>query len=170
MEPLHIALLRAVNVGGTGKLPMARLREMALALGLAEPRTYIASGNLLFRSALPQAEVRSRLALALQAELGKPWGLQLRRPEDIAALLAANPFPNADGARVLVTLLDAPLPAGWEAAVRQQRDEQLQAGERALYVHYPQGAGASRLRVPAAESGTARNLNTLRAVLALAQA
>jgi uncharacterized protein (DUF1697 family) len=46
-----IALLRAVNVGGRGKLPMVELKAMAEELGFANARTYIASGNLLFDAA-----------------------------------------------------------------------------------------------------------------------
>nr|MBA3835646.1 DUF1697 domain-containing protein [Sphingomonas sp.] len=57
----YVALLRAVNVGGTSKLPMTELRKIAEDLGFENPRTYIASGNLLFSSDREEAEVRSLL-------------------------------------------------------------------------------------------------------------
>ena len=165
--PTHIALLRAVNVGGTGKLPMGELRALAEQLGFENPRTYIASGNLLFESKLPAAKVRAKLEAALAAHAGKPVGVVLRTVEELRALLDANPFPDAPPNRVLVSLLNDDLPADWESAVRHQRGEKLFAGRRALYVHYVDGQGSSKLRVPAAEAGTARNLNTLRALLEL---
>ncbi|HEY0489493.1 MAG TPA: DUF1697 domain-containing protein, partial [Telluria sp.] len=49
-----IALLRAVNVGGTGKLPMTELKAMCEAAGFTNVRTYIASGNVVFDSALAE--------------------------------------------------------------------------------------------------------------------
>jgi uncharacterized protein (DUF1697 family) len=53
----YIALLRAVNVGGTGKLPMAELRSMCESVGFTNVRTYIASGNVVFDSKLAEASV-----------------------------------------------------------------------------------------------------------------
>ena len=162
----HIALLRAVNVGGTGKLPMAELRALAEGLGYTEVRTYIASGNLLLKSPLPAARVREQLEAALQQQVGKPVGVVTRSREELATLLAANPFPEAPGNRVLVSLLNEALPTLPE--VRHQKDERIVFAVREVYVHYGDGIAQSKLRVPAAEAGTARNLNTLRALLAMA--
>lgn len=165
--PTHIALLRAVNVGGTGKLPMAELRALAESLGFENPRTYIASGNLLFESKLSAAKVRAKLEAALAAHVGKPVGVVMRTAAEVRAVLEANPFPDAPPNRVLVTLLNDALPDDWQSTARNQRDEKLVAASRALYVHYVEGQGSSKLRVRAAEAGTARNLNTLRALLEL---
>lgn len=167
----HIALLRAVNVGGTGKLPMVELRALAEALGFARPRTHIASGNLVFESPLGPAAVRAALEGALAAAMGKPVGVVLRSPAQLQALLDANPFPQAAPNRVAVTLLNEALDPDWAAGVRHQADEALAPAApalRAFFVHYGAGMGQSRLRIPALDAGTARNLNTLRAVLALA--
>ncbi len=168
--PTHLALLRAVNVGGTGKLPMAELRELTEALGFANVRTYIASGNLLLDSRLSAARVREQLEAALAARLGKPVGVVMRSPAELAALLAANPFPEAAGNRVLVSLLNEALPADAAAGVRHQVGEQIVFAAREVYVHYGEGMGQSKLRIPAAEAGTARNLNSLQALLAMANA
>ena len=81
-----VALLRAVNVGGTGKLPMTELKAMCDAAGFAKARTYIASGNALFASDLPEAEVQARLARALEAYAGKPVGVLVRTAAEMAAL------------------------------------------------------------------------------------
>ena len=66
----YVALLRAVNVAGTGKLPMADLRAIAQGLGLANVRTYIASGNLLFESALGEDALKHALETKLEAYAG----------------------------------------------------------------------------------------------------
>lgn len=165
--PTHIVLLRAVNVGGTGKLPMAELRALAEQLGFANARTYIASGNLVFESALTANKVRAKLEAALAEHLGKPVGVVVRSAGELRALLEANPFPDAPPNRVLVSLLNEPLAADWESGVRHRKAELIVAAKRELFVHYVDGQGASKLRIPAAEAGTARNLNTLRALLEL---
>ena len=92
MPPTHIALLRAVNVGGTGKLPMAALRAMAEELGFTQVRSYIASGNLLLQSPMSATEVRVALEARLLRFAGKPVGVVVRSPANLAAVLAANPF------------------------------------------------------------------------------
>jgi len=165
--PTHIALLRAVNVGGTGKLPMAELRTLAEQLEFENPRTYIASGNLVFESPLAANKARAKLEAALAVHLGKPVGVVVRSGAELRALLEANPFPDAPPNRVLVSLLNEPLATDWKSGVRHQKGELIVATKRALYVHYVDGQGASKLRIPAAEAGTARNLNTLRALLEL---
>lgn len=71
----YVALLRAVNVGGTGKLPMRELVAMCKDAGFSDTRTYIASGNAVFRSGLDEAAVREALARRLQAYAGKPVGV-----------------------------------------------------------------------------------------------
>jgi uncharacterized protein (DUF1697 family) len=161
----HIALLRAVNVGGTGKLPMAELRAMAARLGFENPRTHIASGNLVFESPLKAAKAQALLEDALQAYAGKPVGVVMRTAAELQALIDANPFPDAAPNRVLFTLLNE---APTSQELRGQQDEQVVFLPREVLVHHPQGAGQSRLRLPGALAGTARNLNTLRALLALA--
>ncbi len=77
---VHVALLRAVNVGGTGKLPMRELVAMCEDAGFADVRTYIASGNVVFRSGLDESTVREALAQRLQAYAGKPVGVLCARP------------------------------------------------------------------------------------------
>ena len=59
--PSYIALLRAVNVGGTGKLPMSELKAMCVAQGFERVQTYIASGNVVFSARQAEAEVKAAL-------------------------------------------------------------------------------------------------------------
>ena len=73
--PRYVALLRAVNVGGTGKLPMTELTAMCLDAGFADVQTYIASGNVVFSSKLGAAKVKAALEQRLHAYAGKPVGV-----------------------------------------------------------------------------------------------
>ena len=96
----YVALLRAVNVGGTGKLPMAELKAMGEDAGFGQVRTYIASGNLLFTSDLPEADVRAALERRLEIYAGKPVGVLVRTAAELAETLAHNPFAERPGNRV----------------------------------------------------------------------
>lgn len=163
----YAALLRAVNVGGTGKLPMAQLREMCTELGFSDVRTYIASGNVVLRSEDSADAVGDALATRLQEYAGKPVGVVVRTAEQIRAVLAANPFPDAPGNRVSVTFLPGPAPRDALEGARNAADEQMVLGEHEVFVHYPSGMASSRLRIPAAEGGTARNINTVAKLAAM---
>ena len=99
-----IALLRAVNVGGTGKLPMQDLRSICEAAGFLEARTYIASGNVVFQASTPEAEVKAALEQALAKYAKKPIGVLVRTAAEMEQVLARNPFPDAPGNRVRLSL------------------------------------------------------------------
>jgi uncharacterized protein (DUF1697 family) len=157
----YVALLRAVNVGGTGKLPMAALRAMAEGAGFANVRTYIASGNVVFDSDADEASVKAGLEAALNAYAGKPVGVLVRTGPEMAAVVAANPFPEAPGNRAVAIFLDAPPAPDFLDAVSGRASEEVAPGVREIYVHYPDGQADTKLKIPAARAGTARNLNTV---------
>lgn len=157
----YIALLRAVNVGGTGKLPMAELRALCEGLGFSGARTYIASGNVVFRSELKEAAVKAALEEALAAYAGKPVGVLVRTGAEMAAVLAANPFAQAAPNRTVAIFLDAAPPADAARKASGLKDEQIALGTREIYVLYGSGMAASKLKIPAAQAGTARNMNTV---------
>jgi uncharacterized protein (DUF1697 family) len=164
----YVALLRAVNVGGTGKLPMTELKAMAEALGFARVRTYIASGNLLFESSQTEAAIKAALAARLAQYAGKPVGVLLRTAAEMAEVARRNPYPEAPGNRVVAIFLDAaPSPEALHT-LKHQKDERLALGTREIYVHYGEGMADSKLVIPAAKTGTARNLNTVLKLAALA--
>jgi uncharacterized protein (DUF1697 family) len=156
-----VALLRAVNVGGTGKLPMADLKEICEELGFGAVRTYIASGNVVFTSRKSEAAIRAALEKRLQAHAGKPVGVLVRRAAEMAQILSDNPFPKAAPNRTMAVFLDRAPPADTLAGVRGQRDEQIRLGRREIYIHYGEGMAKSKLVIPAAKTGTARNMNTV---------
>jgi uncharacterized protein (DUF1697 family) len=157
----YVALLRAVNVGGTGKLPMQELQSMCMQLGFTKVRTFIASGNVVFESKLSEAKVKSALERSLAAYAGKPVGVLIRTAAEMAAVLAANPFPNAPPNRTVAIFLNHPAPADALHYATGQRDEEVQLALREIYVHYGAGMADSRLKIPAAKDGTARNMNTI---------
>ena len=163
-----IALLRAVNVGGAGKLPMSELRAMCEAAGFSRARTYIASGNVVFDSEEDEAAVKARLERALEDYVAKPVGVLVRTGSEMAAVLAANPFPAALPNRLVAIFLDRAPPPDALALASGIADEQLALGRREIYVHYPSGMGRSKLKVPAARDGTARNMTTVATLAAWA--
>lgn len=158
-----VALLRAVNVGGTGKLPMADLRALCERAGFADVRTYIASGNVVLRGKVGEKQVKAKLETALAAYAGKPVGVMVRTGAELVEVLRANPFAGAPPNRVMVTFLDAAPPVDALETVKYQTGERIALGKREIYVDYSgvEGMGALRLQIPAARPGTARNLNTV---------
>jgi uncharacterized protein (DUF1697 family) len=88
----YVALLRAVNVGGTGALPMAELKAMCIDAGFTGVETYIASGNVIFDSKAAAARVKAELEARLLAHAKKPVGVLIRTAAEMANVLKANPF------------------------------------------------------------------------------
>ena len=166
----YVALLRAVNVGGTGKLPMTELTAMCEAVGFTQVKTYIASGNVVFLSPLDQAAVKASLEAKLHTFAGKPVGVMIRTAAEIAAVLAANPFADEPPNRTVAIFLDAPPPETLHETITHQHDERIEAGLREIYVTYPSGMADSKLRIKAAADGTARNMNTVSKLAAMAAA
>jgi uncharacterized protein (DUF1697 family) len=157
----YIALLRAVNVGGTGKLPMTDLKALCEAAGFAQVQTYIASGNVMFESKESEAKVKAALEQRLHAYAGAPIGVVIRTAAEMAAVLKANPFPKASPSQAVAIFLDKPPPRDALDHAVHANDEKLALGKREIFVHFPSGQGRSKLRIPAAKTGTARNMNTV---------
>jgi uncharacterized protein (DUF1697 family) len=165
-----IALLRAVNVGGTGKLPMTELKTMCEAAGFKAVRTYIASGNVVFQSAKSEAQVKAVLEVGLAAYFGKPVGVIVRTAAEMAAVLAENPFPKMPGNCTVACFLDGPPPADTMKNATGRIREELRMGKREVYIYYPDNMGESKLKFPAAKVGTARNMNTVAKLAEMAAA
>jgi uncharacterized protein (DUF1697 family) len=164
----YVALLRAVNVGGTGKLPMADLKVMCSDAGFSGVQTYIASGNVVLQSKASAATVKSALEKRLAAYAGKSVGVIVRTAAEIAAVLKANPFSQKASNRTVAIFLDKPPPDDALDHVTGQKEESVRLGKREIFVHYPDGIGVSKLKIPAAKAGTARNMNTVAKLAAMA--
>ena len=164
----YVALLRAVNLFGR-PLKMADLKRIAEEIGLESPRTFIASGNLLFASGKSENAVKALLERAVESHMGKPIGVMVRTASEIAAVAKANPFADQPGNRVVAIFLDHPPPRDAVSQAKNVADERMALGTREIYVHYPSGQGGSKLRIPAAANGTARNMNTVKKLAELAK-
>jgi uncharacterized protein (DUF1697 family) len=165
-----IALLRAVNVGGTGKLPMGDLKEICESSGFRSVRTYIASGNVIFESKLNETAVRKALEKRLLSYAGKPVAVMVRTAAEMAQVLAENPFPDAPGNRTMAIFLDAAPSRDALERISGRVDEEVQLGRREIYVLYGANMARSKLKIPAAKNGTARNMNTVAKLAAMAAA
>ena len=175
---IQVALLRAVNVGGTGKVPMADLRAAAEKAGLRDPRTFIASGNLLFEAGASAPAASEKL---LEAVCARTFGLKteiyVRTHADLKAIVARNPFLKEakDGPALLHVLFmrEAPEAKAFKALQAWIKGpEQVRGDGKHAYISYPDGAGQSKLTPAVIErhlghAGTARNWNTVGKLLAL---
>lgn len=168
--PVHIALLRAINVGGTGKLAMSDLRALCEKAGFEHVQTYIQSGNVVFHSDLSAGDAGRCLQEALTAAMGKATGVMIRSRTQMEQLAQNNPFPDAKPNYLMVNFLPEPAPAdALEKLVAPDGEQVFVAGSE-IYVHYPDGSGVSKFKLPVLKNATARNLNTVRKLAELAKA
>lgn len=168
MISTYIALLRAVNVGGTGKLPMADLIAMCAELKFARIETYIASGNVVFESNHSSDRVQAKLAERLRTYAGKEIGVFVRTATEVGAILKDNPFHDKEPKFTYAIFLNANPTASCLDNIRGRDGEDVRLGQREIYVHYPRGMGKSKLQIPVASEGTARNLNTVAKIVEIA--
>lgn len=163
----YVAFLRGINVGGHSKVDMKTLAALCTKIGLRDVRTYINSGNVIFRSDGKAEQLRDALERAVTELAGREVKVVVRTAENLKALLDANPFPNAQPAKVGVLLACEPV---GRPEFNGVRDEEIAAGEREVFIHYPSGMGRSKLKGPPELSeATMRNINTIRKVADLAQ-
>ena len=164
----YVAFLRAVNVGGTGKLPMTDLKAMCEELGFGAVKTYIASGNVVLTSDEPTSVVKAMLEASLEKYAGRSLPVFVRTSEELLAVVEGNPFPSENPSKSVAIFLDDPPSPDAASNLKGRHDEIVRLGCREIYAHYPGGTGRSKLRIPAADSGTARNMNTIAKMLKLA--
>jgi uncharacterized protein (DUF1697 family) len=171
-----IVLLRGVNVGGHGKLPMADLRAALTQAGAEDVATYIQSGNVVMT--LPETDA-TRVADWTSGLIAQTFG---HRPAalawttlDFAAIIDANPYPDPETPKFLHFHLFSGFPAGdalEKLCPLLYPGEEMTLARNCLYHWPPAGYGKSKVaeRVPKALGvpTTARNLNSMRAILGLA--
>ena len=163
----YIALLRAINVGGTGKLPMKDLTALCADLGFDLVRTYIQSGNVVFESKLSEKTIRARLEKALTEKLGKQADVVVRTAAELKSVLKDNPFPQAEPAKVGVHFQSDRVDKSLLETVVAPGGEEVQLGKREIYIYFPDGMGRSKLKFSAGV-GTVRNMNTVAKLVAMA--
>ena len=175
--PTYVGLLRAINVGGRRKLPMATLRALMDDLGHSEVTTYIQSGNVVFAAAVDDiAELEASIEAAIAEEVGFEVPVTIRTHDELAAAVAANPYleGDVDPARVGIAFLkDPPAPDRATGIERQDHgpDELVVAG-REVHLHCPNGFGQTTLTTTYLERelgvvATVRNAKTVAKLLEL---
>ena len=147
---------------------MATLVEMCEAAGFERVSTYIASGNVIFSSRWKERQIKTQLETSLASYAGKPIGVLIRTAGEMDAILAGNPFRDTPANRTVAIFLDQPPPVDALAAARGLISERLALGTREIYVSYGERMATSKLVIPAAKAGTARNLNTVAKLVTLA--
>jgi uncharacterized protein (DUF1697 family) len=173
-------MLRGVNLAGNRRLKMEDLRAVFESAGLANVRTYLQSGNVIFTTeARDLARLAARLERAVERKCGFRSAVILRTIAEMRDAVARNPFTARSGldpARLLVTFLARDPGEAARDKVRGIRThpEELHIAGGEFYVYYPSGIGRSRLPVAAIEralatEGTARNWNTVTRLIELAE-
>jgi uncharacterized protein (DUF1697 family) len=169
---LAVAFLRAVNVGGTGKIAMADLKALASDIGLGDTKTLLQSGNLVFvAGAKSPATLEKLLEKEVETRLGLKTVFMVRTGKDMKQILARNPFPaeaKNDPGRLHVYFLKDDATASAVAALNTaiKGREVAKGNGREIYINFPDGMGKSKLTHATIEKhlgtrGTARNWNTV---------
>jgi uncharacterized protein (DUF1697 family) len=166
--PAYAALLRAVNVVGTGTLAMADLQRLCAEAGFTQVKTYIQSGNAVFAANVGEARVKAALEQALSAHMGKPCRAIVRTGTELADVLARNPFAKQPPNRVIVAFLDKAAPKDALEALVAPGGEAVRLSGREVFIHYPEGQGRSKLKLPLLAEATGRNINTVAKLAAMA--
>jgi uncharacterized protein (DUF1697 family) len=168
---VFVGLLRAINVGGTGTLSMKALSALCKELGFDKVRTYIQSGNVVFESHLVEGAVREGLELSLTERIGKRIDVTVRTASELLSILEANPFPDAQPAKVAVVFRSDSVLNGLLDNLIIPGGEEVRPGQREIYIHYPNGMGRSKLKLPPSVGVvTVRNINTVAKLAAMAKA
>ena len=157
----YVALLRGINVGGNNRIAMADLRRWIEALGYESVATYIQSGNVVLSGpSRTTSEVAAAVRAAIQGGCGLDVAVMVRTREDLAQVVAGNPYPEADDepTKVHVAFLtDEPDLAGLEAVdAASYAPDEWAAGPGVLYLRFPTGrrAPSSRWSWPGSAPGS----------------
>jgi uncharacterized protein (DUF1697 family) len=169
----YAVLLRGVNVGGHGKIPMAELREVVAGLGCSDVATYVQSGNVVGRSDDRPAELAGKVSQAIRDRWGLDVGTVVRTHEQLQQVVRDNPFGEPDhGSRLHVAfLLGEPARDALEAFDQSGfAPDRFALADREIYLSLPDGIGRSKLAAALTErragtTMTVRNWNTVRKLL-----
>lgn len=172
--PTYVILLRAVNVGGTGKISMAEFKKMLTDVGFTRVETYIQSGNAVVDAKGSAAKVAQAVTTGLKTLMGASPGVMVRTHEQLEKVIQENPFAKeaADGTKVHVAFLEGPAAAtaraGLDRIVEQypKRRDRYHLAEEHIYLHLPDGAAETKFTGKTLDKalgviGTGRNWNTV---------
>lgn len=179
--PVYISMLRGINVGQHNRIKMDALRALYKSLNLEDPRTYVQSGNVIFRTKEKNvAKLATEIQTAIEKKLKCSPAVILRSTDEMKKVIAENPFATRNDivpGKLLVTFLAAAPDREAHAALDKFKDypEELHLKGRELYIYFPNGAGKSKLPWSQVEkflkvTGTARNWNSVTKMLEMAEA
>ena len=178
--PVYVALLRGVNIIGSSVMKMEALREVCCGLKFQGVQTYLQSGNVIFRCRDRNEKALSKkISSAIEKQFGFRTVVMLRTPDELRAVVRANPFAKRKDihpSKLLVNfLIDAPS-AEFRAkleAVEPLSDEEIHLIGRELFIYFPTGIGASKTRGTLdrllKSTATGRNWNSVTNALAMAE-
>lgn len=124
----------------------------------------------IFATDQSESKVKAALEKRLQAYAGKPVGAVVRTAGEMSAVLKSNSFTESPTNTTVAIFLDEPPPPNALDRILGQKDEKVRLGTREMYVAYGAGMGRSKLKIPAASAGTARNINTIKKLVEMAAA
>jgi uncharacterized protein (DUF1697 family) len=172
--PTYVILLRAVNLAGHGKLPMADFKKVLAEIGCERVETYIQSGNAVVDAKGSAAKLAVAVATALEKMMGAPAGVVVRTHEQMDRVIRENPFAAeaVDGTKVHVAFLAGAAGKGAVAgldrivALYPKRRDRYHLAEEHIYLHLPDGAADTKFTGKALDKaidvmGTGRNWNTV---------
>jgi uncharacterized protein (DUF1697 family) len=178
--PTYIALLRGINVGGHGKLPMEKLRALCEGLGCEQVKTFIQSGNVVFKAAKGDpGTLSAKLEKKILAEFGFPVAVVTRTAAELGKIIEGNPFAKesrAEPAKVHVAFLSQAPTAEEVKALKAKtsENEQARCSGREVYLYYRDGMGQAKMTGAVIErvlgvKATARNWNTVTKLYEMAE-
>jgi uncharacterized protein (DUF1697 family) len=177
MSEPFICLLRGINVGGNNLLKMKVLRSLCESVGVTGAKTYLQSGNVVFRSGLNPAALAKKIEEAIRNVTGFESKVILRTVSELREVIAANRFTGCEPGRLLVAFLGGTIGEDAKTLLMKLKAgrEEIQFDDREIYLNLPDGAGVSKLAAALTEKKigvtvTARNWNTVNALLTMAEA
>lgn len=174
-------MLRAVNLGSHNRVKMDLLCALCTTLKFSDPRTYVQSGNVVFRSSERSLRrVAQQLEDGIERQFGFRTDVIVRSAAEMRDVVKRNPFAerrNIDPKRLLVLFFGQEPGSDAKAKVSAMKvnAEELRLSGRELYVYFPDGIGRSKVSTPAIEKalktpGTGRNWNSVTKLLEMAEA
>jgi uncharacterized protein (DUF1697 family) len=179
--PVVICMLRGVNVGGHNQIKMDTLRSLCESLQLQSPRTYVQSGNVVFKTREKDlSRLSKRIATEIERKLSFRPEVILRSTSDLRQVISSNPFAkrrDIEPGKLLVFFLARdPGPEARKNLLEIKTDpEELHVNGSEIYIHFPNGVGKTKLSFPLVDrtlktQGTGRNWNTVTKLLEIAEA
>lgn len=165
----YVALLYSIVLGEGRRLVMSDLKAVAAGLGFENPRTLLATGNLIFEAEdQPVTGLESKLEQAFAKAMGKYIDIIIRTAPDWQKL-AVNPFPDKPGDQVCLRIMREPLTdTGWNLVQEKAIDAEVRRINGDLWVAFSGRPSDSRLpghlTAKKLGVGTVRNWNTVRRI------